>query len=173
MHNRRMNNETPKNLRGTLIKLVKYLGGFKKYIIISFILASLGAILSIIGPNKLSDLADLISDGLIINQENLKDITSKIQTNFNEEELINTSNKILDINFNEDLIKEINYNDSISNEEKKEFNKFITQINNIDKKDIISNLNNLSNNIKSIIFKDSIYNNVSISSNDKKKFIDV
>ena len=52
--------EKPKNLKSALGKLIKYLNKYIPLIIISIILATLGAILSIIGPNRLSDLTDEI-----------------------------------------------------------------------------------------------------------------
>jgi ATP-binding cassette, subfamily B, multidrug efflux pump len=57
--------EKPKNMKLTLKKLFKYLNPYKKVIIISLILAAISSIFSIIGPNKLSDLTDAITKGLM------------------------------------------------------------------------------------------------------------
>src|SRR5574344_138432 len=57
--------EKPKNLKLSIQKLIKYLKPYMKYIIISLVLAALGSILAIIGPNKISDLTDTIVKGLL------------------------------------------------------------------------------------------------------------
>ena len=71
-------NEKAKNLKTSIKRLLKELNGFKLLIIISLLLASVSAILSISAPNKLSDLTDEISKGLIpdniINMDNVKNI---------------------------------------------------------------------------------------------------
>ena len=76
MHNKNKINETPTNFKDSLNKILKYLGVYKKYILVALILAALSSILSIIGPNKLSDLTDEISSGLVINEKETKEIQS-------------------------------------------------------------------------------------------------
>ena len=58
--------EKPKDLKNAIKKLILYLDKFKPYIVIALILAAISSVLSIIGPNKLSDLTDIIKDGLTI-----------------------------------------------------------------------------------------------------------
>ncbi|HIS11885.1 MAG TPA: ABC transporter ATP-binding protein [Candidatus Onthocola stercoravium] len=48
-------------------KLVHYLNRFHKLLVIAFVLAAVSAVLSIIAPDRLSDMTDLISDGLVPN----------------------------------------------------------------------------------------------------------
>jgi len=81
MRNKNKVNETPTNLKKSLTKLLKYIGIYKKYILVALILAALSSILSIIGPNKLSDLTDEISSGLVINEKEVKKITELIVEN--------------------------------------------------------------------------------------------
>ena len=50
--------EKAKDLKKSMKRLLKELTGYKVFIIISIILASISAILSIFSPNKLSDLTD-------------------------------------------------------------------------------------------------------------------
>ena len=49
-------NEQAKDFKSAIIRLFKELKGFKFLIILSLILAMLGSILSIVAPNKLSEL---------------------------------------------------------------------------------------------------------------------
>lgn len=64
MNNKKKNMEKPKDLVLGTKKLIQYLHSFLPIIIIAFIISALSSILSIIGPNKLSDLTDVITAGL-------------------------------------------------------------------------------------------------------------
>ena len=57
--------EKAKDFKGAMKRLFKELKSFRVLIAISLVLAILGAVLSIIAPNKLSDLTDEISKGLV------------------------------------------------------------------------------------------------------------
>ena len=75
------NFEKPKDLKKSLSRLIKELSRYKLLIIISLILAIFGSILSILAPNKLSDLTDEISSGLVINKNNFTILNEKIYNN--------------------------------------------------------------------------------------------
>ena len=70
-------NEKPKNLKLALRKLLHYMKRYIPFIIIALILATLSSILVIIGPNKLSDLTNEITNGLmgVINFDSVKSIS--------------------------------------------------------------------------------------------------
>ena len=57
--------EKPKDLKKALKKMTHYLKKYIPFIVIALVLSALGSVLSIIGPNKLSDLTDEISKGLL------------------------------------------------------------------------------------------------------------
>ena len=59
--------EQAKDFRGAMKKLVHYLNKFHKLIVLAFVLAAVSSVLSIIAPDRLSDMTDLISDGLVPN----------------------------------------------------------------------------------------------------------
>ncbi len=56
--------EKPKNFRKAITKLLGYDKRFKPFYIIAMVFAVLSSICSIIGPNKISDLTDAITQGL-------------------------------------------------------------------------------------------------------------
>lgn len=56
--------QKPKNLKAALSKLAAYVKKESVIIIIAFVLAALGAVLTIIGPNQISRITDYIYDGL-------------------------------------------------------------------------------------------------------------
>ena len=59
--------EKAKDFKGSMKRLFNELKNYRVFIYISLILATLGSILSIIAPNRLSDLTDEISKGLVVN----------------------------------------------------------------------------------------------------------
>ena len=62
--------EKPKDFMGSIKKLMKSLSSFRVLIFIALVLAALSSILSLIAPNKLSDLTDEITKGITINTMN-------------------------------------------------------------------------------------------------------
>jgi ATP-binding cassette subfamily B multidrug efflux pump len=57
--------EKPKDLKNAIKSMIRYLDKYLPFVIVAFLLAALSSVLSIIGPNKLSDLTDVITDGLL------------------------------------------------------------------------------------------------------------
>lgn len=57
--------EKPKNFKGTWIKLLRYCKKYSIALVIAMICAMAGTVLTLIGPDKLSDLTKVITDGLL------------------------------------------------------------------------------------------------------------
>ena len=71
-----------KDFKGAMKRLFSELKPFKILIFIAIVLAILGSIMSIIAPNKLSDLTDKISEGLVVNKDNMQTLAEEVQQNF-------------------------------------------------------------------------------------------
>ena len=155
--------EKPKNFGEALSKLFKSLNGFKVLIITSLLLAGLSAILSLVSPNRLSDLTDEISNGLTINTENMEKLKNDLSTNLNEETFPELAKNILNLNIDESTIYKINTS-NISSEDKMLFNDIIK---NIDKNNIINSISTLPESVLNILLEDSNYNNILITKEDK------
>ena len=67
--------EKPKSFKKPMLKLIDYMHPFIPLIIIAIILALLSSVFAIIGPNKISDITDLIAEGMT-RTINLKKITN-------------------------------------------------------------------------------------------------
>ena len=67
MHNRRngKNMDKANDFAGSIKKIVKYNKPFLALIIISLILSFAGSVLSIIGPDKLKEITNLIQSGIM------------------------------------------------------------------------------------------------------------
>lgn len=76
--------EKANDFKSAIKRLFSELKRFKVLIVISLVLAALSSILSIVAPNKLSDLTDEISKGLVVNKENLQLLTKTIKNNMQE-----------------------------------------------------------------------------------------
>ena len=57
--------EKPKDFKKSFGKMVRYCRQFVPFIIFSTLLAMAGSICALIGPDKLSDMTDIISNGII------------------------------------------------------------------------------------------------------------
>ena len=79
--------EKAKDFKAAINRLFHELNTYKTLIIIAFALAIFGSILSILAPNKLSDLTDEISKGLIVDQSNMKTLSKKVTSNLSEDKL--------------------------------------------------------------------------------------
>ncbi len=76
--------EKAKDFKGAIKRLFKELKNFRILIYIALILAIAGSILSIIAPSRLSQITDKISEGLVVNRENLEKITTNITSSLGE-----------------------------------------------------------------------------------------
>ena len=70
--------EKSKDFKGSMIKLFKSLKGYHFAIIIGLVLSMVSSILSLIAPNRLSDITDYITAGLKPNVENLEVINKTV-----------------------------------------------------------------------------------------------
>lgn len=59
-----MPTEKPKNFKQAWARLFQYMGKYKPLFVIAVIFAIVGTVLTLLGPNMLSDMTDLIKDGL-------------------------------------------------------------------------------------------------------------
>lgn len=71
--------EKPKNLKQAVNKLLFYLKDYKILIFIAIILSIFSSVLSIVGPDKLKDLTNEISNGLSVNKENANALIQSIK----------------------------------------------------------------------------------------------
>lgn len=164
--------EKPKNFKNAMKRLFSELNKFKVLIAISLILAVLGSILSIVAPNRLADLTDEISKGLVVKTDNLEVLTKEVTKNLNEENMAKAMKDILNIKLDQNTIYNIMSKDNISNEDKLKFSETITKIQNEKEQSKIFNyLLELPDSVNKIVLEDSIYENINITTNDKLELI--
>lgn len=171
--------EKSKDFKGSMIRLYNSLDKWRKLLIISIILSLVSAILATIAPNKLSDITNVITDGIKPDAEKIQNISKEIYSNpikkysMMKIEIFKDGDQDISKSLNNDearleLIKEFNLlNDDekrILLEEIKIDNKtisvddqlkFINLISSIDETtvtdDLLKELDNLPRSIKSLI----------------------
>lgn len=151
--------EKPKDFMGSIKKLMKSLSSFKVLIFIALVLAALSSILSLIAPNKLSDLTDEITKGITINTSNMKELEEDLTKN------ISDIGNILGINLDEKMIYRVN-SSGISNDDKIKFNDTLKSISS-NQELILKYFSELPDSVLDIIIGDSTYNDIYISKEDK------
>ena len=76
-----MKQEKAKDLKGTLLRIFKSLNTWRFVLILSCVLALLGAILSTIAPNRLAKVTDVITESIKPNTKNIEILNKQIQEN--------------------------------------------------------------------------------------------
>ena len=79
--------EKPKNFFLSMKRLIDSLKSWHVIMTIALVIAMVSSILSLIAPNKLSNLTDEIGKGLTLNIKNLKLVVEKISENINEDKI--------------------------------------------------------------------------------------
>ncbi len=157
--------EKPQNFKVAITRLVKSISIFKVTIIGALILAAISAILSLVAPNRLSDLTDEISKGLALNTNNMEILQEDLLTNLNEEKLPETISGILSLSLDENTIYKVNAS-NITSEDKSSFNKAMSDMQN-NSEDAPKILASLPESVLNIILTDSSFNDVTILKEDK------
>ena len=180
-----------KDFKGAIKRLLKELSGFKKLVIISLVLAALGAILTIVTPDILSDLTDEISKGLVLNKDNFEELTKEVTGSLNEKNI----SKVID--FSEKNIGKVMMSSNIPKEDLLKFQeimgnltdetfKNISEIpdsildvlvnNDEDAKEFIRSLNSnlvIPDGVASKLFSDIEIDGHVISAGDQGKFLEI
>ena len=129
--------EKPKNFKEAIKRLFKELKVFKTLIIVSLLLASLGSVLSIVSPDRLKDLTNEISKGLMVNTNNIEKLNKKISDKMTNQ--YDTSNIVINN-------VTINYEDQM---------KYVSVLSKYDKnskvEDMYKEMDNLPESIKEVI----------------------
>lgn len=112
-----------KDFKSAILRLFKELKPFKVMIIVAVVLSTVSSLLAIFTPNVLSKLTNKISEGLIINKDNLNTIYTSVSNDLSEDKIKNFTSKIIDLKkFSEsgiDSLKDSTYNGVLITKEDK------------------------------------------------------
>ena len=171
-HGPNANYDKARDFKGAIKRLFREINTYKILIIVAFTLAILGSILSILAPNRLSDLTDEISAGLVINQDNMESLNKKTSENLSEDKLKEMLPEILNPNISQSNIRSIMSDTSISEKDKTKFQEILSKMEE-NPTEAFKSLSNLPNNILEKIFSDSKYEGKTITTEDKLNLIKI
>ncbi len=137
--------EKAKDFKGAIKRLLKELSGFKKLVILALILATLGAILTIVTPNILSDLTDEISAGLVLDKDNFEKLSKEVTGSLTSENI----SKVIGID--ENSIARLMSASNIPREDIVSLNAFLEALENNSQEEILQSLTSLPDSILDIL----------------------
>ena len=159
-----------KDFKNAIKRLFHELKPFHILISISFILAIVGSILSIVAPSKLTSLTDTITDGIIIRKDNLTELTNTISKLFTSESMSELMPKVLSPKLDNETISKVMMSKDITNEAKKAFSETLTSVS---KTHNYEDLTKLDAKILEIILPDTTYEGVPVSTSDKIALLNI
>lgn len=154
--------EMAKDFKGSLKRLFHELSIYKILIIVAFVLAIMGSIISILAPNRLSDLTDEISKGLVVKTDNLETLSKEISKSVSEDTLAKKMPEILAFDLSEENIAKVMSLD-IPATDKTNFTTALTEL----QKGNTDSLSKLPNSILEVILPTTTYNGETITTKDK------
>ena len=159
-----------KDFKNAIKRLFHELKPFHILISISFVLAIVGSILSIVAPSKLTSLTDTITDGIIIRKDNLTELTNTISKLFTSESMSELMPKVLSPKLDNETISKVMMSKDITSEAKKNFSETLTSVS---KTHNYKDLTKLDEKILEIILPDTTYEGVPVSTSDKIALLNI
>ena len=162
--------EKPKDFKKVITRLFKDMGRFRFKIIISVILATVAAVFSIYGPNKISDLTEKIQEGLIIDRDKFEEVSLTLSEDLDMDNLRTLATEMLNVDISSNTISKLMADTSISQDDKVAFTKTISEI---DETNILNKLLELPASTLKYVLPDSVILGVDVSTEDKVKYINL
>jgi len=195
------NNEKAKNLLGTWKKLFGCFGKYKVLVVIALCCAAVATVFTLLGPNRLSDITDYITEGIQPDTEKLTEITEDVSENLSanitvltEEisENLNVGNMTADENTETASGAEIPTNESstyintadipgeiivngisITLEEQMETLEILSSLDTEDEEAFLSALDKLPQSVMDAVFTEIKVDGVTISGTDQQEMLEI
>ena len=152
-------NEKSKDFMGSMKRLLKELKKWHFLMSLSLLLALISAIIALITPDRLSDLTNVITDGIKPNTIVLQTLSKNIQDSLSEEKIKEKLTNILT-------------DESISSEDKIKLTNALSSMSNPDNKNI-QNLLSLDENLVTRLFDDITIESTTITKEDQYQFMKI
>ena len=157
----------PKDLIGTWKKLLGYCRKYLAVFMIALICAAAGTVLTLIGPDKLSDMTDAITEGLSPNTAMLTEITDTVSENVAKN--MQTMNAEIAANLNSDAPKAITVNGSeISLADQQKTLQLLAAMNQSDSDGMQQVVNELPASVAQALYTDVTIDGTTISGADQR-----
>ena len=158
--------EKPKDFGTAIKKMVHYLHDFVPMIIIALVLASLSSVFSIVGPNKLSDLTDAITDGITLDKDTLQNVTNEFSTVMDNNRIETTLATIATPSLTDEEINTI-LNGDFSIDVKNQFRSFLQNVSTMSQTEVLNTILSFPDELQKVILPGLEIENEYVSSEDR------
>lgn len=164
--------EKPKDLIGTWKKILHYCRKYIAVLVIALICAAAGTVLSLAGPDKLSDMTDTITSGLAPDTEMLTEIMGSVSENISG----NMQTVVSDIaaNMGSDAPQAITVNGSeISVDDQMQTMSALSDANNNDSEAMMNAVSGLPESVRNALYTDITVEGNTISAEDQLEMMNI
>lgn len=164
--------EKPKDLIGTWKKILHYCRKYIAVLVIALICAAAGTVLSLAGPDKLSDMTDTITSGLAPDTEMLTEIMGSVSENIS----VNMQTVVSDIaaNMGSDAPQSITVNGSeISVDDQMQTMSALSDANNNDSETMMNAVSSLPESVRNALYTDITVEGNIISAEDQLEMMNI
>lgn len=164
--------EKPKDLIGTWKKILHYCRKYIAVLIIALICAAAGTVLSLAGPDKLSDMTDTITSGLAPDTEMLTEIMGSVSENISG----NMQTVVSDIaaNMGSDAPQAITVNGSeISVDDQMQTMSALSDADNNDSEAMMNAVSSLPESVRNALYTDITVEGNTISAEDQLEMMNI
>lgn len=163
--------EKAKDLIGTWKKLFGYCRKYSAALVIALICAAVGTVFTLVGPDKLSDMTDAITDGIAPDTETLEEVIEEVSNNISDNMEIVMNGMTADLSDETAMgekAAEILYSTDIPDEDKMEFQKLFMDMGEAaSQNEMQEQLLNLPESVLQVLFSDIEINGITIPSEDQ------
>lgn len=164
--------EKPKDLIGTWKKILHYCHKYIAVLVIALICAAAGTVLSLAGPDKLSDMTDTITSGLAPDTEMLTEIMGSVSENIS----VNMQTVVSDIaaNMGSDAPQAITVNGSeISVDDQMQTMSALSDADNNDSEAMMNAVSSLPESVRNALYTDITVEGNTISAEDQLEMMNI
>lgn len=164
--------EKPKDLIGTWKKILHYCRKYIAVLVIALICAAAGTVLSLAGPDKLSDMTDTITSGLAPDTEMLTEIMGSVSENIS----VNMQTVVSDIaaNMGSDAPQAITVNGSeISVDDQMQTMSALSDADNNDSDAMMNAVSGLPESVRNALYTDITVEGNTISAEDQLEMMNI
>lgn len=166
--------EKPKDFIGTWKKLLGYCKKYLPIIVVAIICATVGTVCTLAGPDKLSDMTDVITDGIAPDTDKLEEITTAMSDNLSENMQIVMTAIAGNMADPQNMQPELTVNDvSISAEDQMETMKLLGSVDQSDADAMQTALKELPDSVQSALYTDIIIDKKTITGEDQRAMLDL
>lgn len=163
--------EKAKDLIGTWKKLIAYCRRYLVFILLALVCAAVGTVLTLIGPNQLSDMTDAITEGIQPNTEKLTAISETVSENVSEQ-LVRLSAAISANLLFDETPADLVWNDvTVSVSDQMQTLVLLEEAASQNGTGLQQLLNELPNSVKNAIYTDLEWEGVRISAQDQRELM--